>query len=60
MEQMGVVGPFEGSKPRAMLVTKEQWRQMQYVSGVAPEDKTFPAPVVSTSDFDDDDDYIPL
>jgi len=39
MEQMGVVGPFEGSKPRAVLVTKDQWRQMQYVSGTAPEDK---------------------
>jgi len=39
MEQMGVVGPFEGSKPRAVLITKDQWRQMQYVSGNAPEDK---------------------
>jgi len=36
MEQMGVVGAFEGSKPRAVLVTKEQWRQMQYISGKAP------------------------
>jgi len=29
MEQMGIVGPFEGSKPRAMLITREQWYQMQ-------------------------------
>ena len=50
MEKMGVVGPFEGSKPRAMLVTKDQWRQMQYVSGNAPQDLPFTAPVVSVGD----------
>ncbi|MBR6812037.1 MAG: DNA translocase FtsK [Oscillospiraceae bacterium] len=33
MEQRGYVGPFEGSKPRAMLVTKEQWA----LSGLASE-----------------------
>ena len=25
MEEKGIVGPFAGSKPRAILVTKEQW-----------------------------------
>ncbi len=25
MEQMGVVGPFEGSKPRQVLMTRQQW-----------------------------------
>jgi len=39
MEELGVVGPFEGSKPRNLLVTKDQWRQMQYISGIAPVDK---------------------
>ncbi len=29
MEQKGIVGPFEGSKPRQLLITKEQWQQMQ-------------------------------
>jgi len=28
MEQKGIVGPFQGSKPRAILVTKEQWDAM--------------------------------
>ena len=29
MEEKGIVGPFQGSKPRAILVTKEQWEQMK-------------------------------
>ncbi len=36
MEEKGVVGPFEGSKPRQVLVTKEQWQEMQYRQGLAP------------------------
>ena len=29
MEEKGIVGPFAGSKPRAILVTKEQWAAMK-------------------------------
>ncbi len=29
MEEKGIVGPFVGSKPRAILVTKEQWETMK-------------------------------
>ena len=29
MEEKGIVGPFVGSKPRAILITKEQWQSMQ-------------------------------
>ena len=25
MEEKGIVGPFQGSKPRDILITKEQW-----------------------------------
>lgn len=28
MEERGIVGPFQGSKPRAILITKEQWNAM--------------------------------
>lgn len=34
MEEKGVVGPFEGSKPRQLLITKEQWQEMQYRQGM--------------------------
>ena len=29
MEQRGIVGPFEGSKPRQVLITKDDWMQIQ-------------------------------
>ena len=29
MEEKGIVGPFVGSKPRAILITKEQWQSMK-------------------------------
>lgn len=40
MEEKGIVGPFEGSKPRQLLVTREQWERMK--NGVTDE----PAPAV--------------
>ena len=29
MEEKGIVGPFQGSKPRDILITKEQWEAMK-------------------------------
>ena len=29
MEEKGIVGPFQGSKPRSILITKEQWEVMK-------------------------------
>ena len=41
LEDKGIVGPFEGSKPRQVLITKEQWQEMKYRKG------TVVAPVVA-------------
>ena len=38
LEEVGVVGPFEGSKPRQIMITKQQWQEMQYSAGTAPVD----------------------
>ena len=35
MEEKGIVGPFQGSKPRAILITKEEWAAR---NGDTPED----------------------
>ena len=29
MEEKGIVGPYQGSKPRTILITKEQWQSMK-------------------------------
>lgn len=36
MELLKIVGPFEGSKPRQLLITRAQWHEMQFVHGTAP------------------------
>jgi DNA segregation ATPase FtsK/SpoIIIE-like protein len=33
MEQRGIVGPFEGSKPRQVLLTKDRWYEMKLNNG---------------------------
>ena len=37
MEELGVVGPFEGSKPRQLLITREQWQEMSMTGTTAVE-----------------------
>ena len=45
MEEKGIVGPFQGSKPRAILITKEQWLAMK--NGQTGQ--------LALADFDDSD-----
>ena len=33
LEDKGIVGPFEGSKPRQVLINKEQWQEMKFRQG---------------------------
>ena len=35
MEEKGIVGPFEGAKPRQLLITREQWEQIQNGAALA-------------------------
>lgn len=37
MNQRGIVGPSEGSKPRKVLLTREEWLEMSALNGSAPE-----------------------
>ena len=60
LEEKGIVGPFEGSKPRQLLVTKEQWQEMKYRQGITTPGDTLtpPAPVPAPADeppFDTED-----
>ena len=34
METRGIVGPFEGSKPRQLLITREKWEEIQMRGGL--------------------------
>lgn len=43
MEERGYVGPFEGSKPRQLLITREKWQELQMAKGIAPQEAP-PAP----------------
>ena len=50
MEERGIVGPFEGSKPRQLLITRAQWQEMQMggaVEAVEVDDIPFPLDDIS-------------
>ena len=53
MEERGIVGPFEGSKPRQLLITKEQWQELKMkgsFDAAQPESESHPDPYGSISD----------
>jgi S-DNA-T family DNA segregation ATPase FtsK/SpoIIIE len=42
MEELGIVGPFAGAKPRQILITKEQWDQMKQGQTIVKEPEPVP------------------
>ena len=52
MEERGIVGPFMGSKPRTILVTKEQWEAMR--SGGSAQMAIDDLEDAADEEFDDD------
>ena len=51
LEERGIIGPSEGAKPRAVLITKQQWYEMQALADGAGEG----APNIDAIFADDDD-----
>ncbi len=54
LQEKGIVGPPEGAKPRAVLITMQQWYEMQALAqGAAPDiDDVF-----EDDDFEEDEDF---
>ncbi|MCQ2479595.1 MAG: DNA translocase FtsK, partial [Clostridia bacterium] len=40
LEERGIVGPFEGSKPRKVLISREQWMEMNALGNASPARET--------------------
>ena len=38
MEELGIVGPYEGAKPRSVPIDREGWQALQVQLGIASED----------------------
>ena len=38
MEELGIVGPYEGAKPRSVPITRDEWNQIQVKLGLASDD----------------------
>ena len=58
MEEMGIVGPFQGSKPRAILITKEQWAASRGGESPAPDQMSFSDfPEQPVDDESDEEDF---
>ena len=38
MEEDGIVGPFQGSKPREVLLSKEEWQEAKLKNGIAQDE----------------------
>lgn len=55
MEELGVVGSFEGSKPRQLLITRQQWQERQLIHGTAPLETIAPEETPKEAPDSEDD-----
>ncbi len=57
MEELGIVGPYEGAKPRKVLVDYQGWHDIQVKLGLVEGDIQLPPemdePMDDTADYDD-------
>lgn len=54
MEEKGIVGPHRGSKPREVLITRQDWQQMQMQQGI-PVNSAVKQPSPTQLSFDDEE-----
>ena len=57
LEEKGVIGPQDGAKPRAVLMTRQQWYEMQALRG---DMNGSPALPDADEPDDEDDDFAPV
>ena len=57
MEELGVIGPYEGAKPRQVLISRAQWQEMQMIQGTAPAESLPPEPEDPFPDYESGDDF---
>ena len=48
MEELGIVGPYEGAKPRQVIIDREGWMNIQRSLGMIPDEEPL-LPVDSSS-----------
>lgn len=52
MEELGIVGPYEGAKPRSVVIDRNGWHDIQIQLGLIPDDSRELA-----AEFSEDQDY---
>lgn len=57
MEELGIVGPYEGAKPRKVLIDYQGWHDIQVRLGLASDDDLTLAAEMSDSAQDAYQDY---
>ena len=50
MEELGVVGPYEGAKPRAVVIDRQGWHDLQVQLGLIQDDMALAAEMSKAAD----------